>query len=77
MWSIVNPRKVFDYIYQTNTNVSFELISIMRTDKYLSFSETSRNTIESSNLLHIDDTQIKDPNNPANLIEAKIITFVF
>ncbi|MCO5259616.1 MAG: NgoPII family restriction endonuclease [Crocinitomicaceae bacterium] len=76
MWQIQNPRRVFNYLYTSSTN-TFELVAVIPTSKYDSFPTESKNrleTLRNLNLL-IQNVQVKDPNNPANLIEAKLITF--
>lgn len=75
MWQIQNPRRVFNYLHTTGD--TFELVAIIPTNKYNSFSAESKNRIENlQNLnLSIANVQVKDPNNPANLIDAKLIIF--
>jgi hypothetical protein len=56
----------------------FCLICILQSQKYLSFSEESRNEItklNNTNVLEIRDILIKLPNNPAKLLEAKAIIY--
>lgn len=77
MWSIASPFKVFDYIYQRDLTKSFNFACIINQEKYQSFN----NTILIENLIgHIDgfniqDVYIKNPNNPAQLKLAKLISF--
>jgi len=76
MWQIQNPRRVFNYLHTASSNI-FELVAVIPTSKYDSFpteSKTKIETIENPNLT-IQNVQVKDPNNPANLIEAKLIVF--
>lgn len=76
MWQIQNPRRVFNYLHLQSDN-KFELVAIIPTEKYNSFPSDSINKIEklgNENLI-IKNIQVKDPNNPANLIEAKLIVF--
>ena len=75
MWQIQNPRRVFNYLHTTGD--TFELVAVIPTNKYNSFSAESKNRIENlQNLnLSIANVQVKDPNNPANLIDAKLIIF--
>ena len=76
MWQIQNPRRVFNYLHLQSEN-KFELVAIIPTEKYNSFPSDSINKIEklgNENLI-IKNIQVKDPNNPANLIEAKLIVF--
>jgi len=79
MWHINNPIKVFNYITSVDKNMNFNVNAIMLKDKYLSFPEEDRNNIESLNgkLLIIKDVRIKSPNNPADLLDAKLIRMVF
>lgn len=77
MWQIQNPRRVFNYLHTTTD--TFELVAVVPTDKYNSFPIVSKNRIENlgNPNLNISDVQVKDPNNPANLIDAKLIIFKF
>ncbi|MFA5406805.1 MAG: NgoPII family restriction endonuclease [Candidatus Nanoarchaeia archaeon] len=74
MWQIQHPLKVFSDIYDYNKNSEFSLVSIMTQEKYDSFSETIRKKIESHKMIRLSDIKIKDPNNPARLLNAKLIT---
>lgn len=76
MWQIQNPRRVFNYLHTSSSN-TFELVAVIPTSKYDSFPAESKSkleTLEKPNLT-INNVQVKDPNNPANLIEAKLIVF--
>jgi hypothetical protein len=77
MWQIENPRKVFNYLHET-TDKNFELVCIIPTDKYNSFPNESKTKLEgiSENGFSVENKQIKDPNNPAKLIEVKLIKFI-
>lgn len=76
MWSIQNPNRVFSRFAPTINN-SFSLVAIIPTDKYFTFSEESRTEIESITLngFSISDFHVQDPNNPANLIDVKVIKY--
>lgn len=76
MWQIQNPRRVFNYLH-TQTDNKFELVAIVPTSKYNSFPNDSKNRIENlgNPNLTINDVKAKDPNNPANLLDAKLIVF--
>lgn len=76
MWQIQNPRRVFNYLHNQTDN-TFELVAIIPTSKYLTFSAISKNKIEklANQYLTIDDVKVKDPNNPAKLLDAKLIVF--
>jgi hypothetical protein len=75
MWQIQNPRRVFNYLHTTGEE--FELVAVIPSNKYNSFPIDSKNRIENlGNMkLSIADVQVKDPNNPANLIDAKLIVY--
>lgn len=75
MWQIQNPRKVFSYLHTAGN--SFELVAVIPTGKYNSFPEESKSKIENlkNPNLSISDVKVKDPNNPAKLIETKLIVF--
>jgi hypothetical protein len=74
MWQIENPRKVFNYLHET-TDKDFELVCIIPTEKYNSFPNESRSKLEgiNENGFSIEDKQIKNPNNPAKLMDCKLI----
>ena len=77
MWGIENPFTVFKYVYQCNQNNKFNFMCIINTDKFGSFENTSElyELVKTNNKLKIQDVHIKNPNNPAQLREAKLITF--
>ncbi|EMY3555004.1 NgoPII family restriction endonuclease [Flavobacterium psychrophilum] len=77
MWQIQNPRRVFNYLH-VPTNNKFELVSLIPTEKYNSFPIESINKIENlgNENLTIENVNVRDPNNPANLIEVKLIKFI-
>lgn len=77
MWQIENPRKVFNYLHETTTS-DFELICIIPIEKYIGFPIESLTKIEAikMNGFSIEDKKIKDPNNPAQLIDCKLIKFL-
>ena len=77
MWGIENPFTVFDYIYKRNNDNKFNFMCIINADKINSFENIAElYDMERKNRnLSILDVHIKDPNNPAKLKEAKLITF--
>jgi len=76
MWLLKPPVKVFNYIYKYDSELKFQLITIIPTKKYESFSNESRNKIENypGTLINITDIGVKNPNNPVKLIKCKLIT---
>lgn len=77
MWQIQNPRRVFNYLH-AQTNNKFELVSLIPTEKYNSFPIKSISKIENlgNENLTIENVNVCDPNNPAKLIEVKLIKFI-
>lgn len=75
MWIIENPMKVYNDLYHYDQEAKFQLIVLMRKSKYETFSKSDHQAIEQLDGLNIKDIKIEDPNNPANLIDAKLITF--
>jgi hypothetical protein len=52
-------------------------LALLPTSKYNSFPNDSKNRIENlgNPNLTINDVKVKDPNNPANLLDTKLIVF--
>lgn len=78
MWGIENPFTVFDYLFKRDLSKKFNFMCIINEDKW----NTLNNAPELLALLGkidglaITDGQIKSPNNPAQLKNVKLITFV-
>jgi len=75
MWIIENPNKVYNYLYEYDKNATFQLVCLMKKSKYESFSTEDIANIEQIESITIDNVKIKNPNNPANLIDAKLLVF--
>ena len=77
MWSIENPFKVFNYVYNRDFSKSFNFMCIINQEKYESLDNTYllENHLGKLKGFNIQDIKIKDPNNPASLRNAKLITF--
>ena len=75
MWGIENPWKVFDYVYQRDFTKSFNFMCIINETKWNTFTNT--NLIENLNVdgFKIQNVKIKNPDNPAQLVKAKLITY--
>lgn len=78
MWGISHPFNVFDYIHHYNSNSQFELMAIIPLDIFNSFNNKDILIRESQENPHlkISDSQVTDPNNTANMINIKLITYV-
>ena len=77
MWGIENPTKVFNYVYTPNDNADFNFMCIINDTKWKTF-DNKDELITLSKLhahLNISDIKVKDPDNPAKLKPAKMITF--
>jgi len=75
MWHIDNPNKTFKYIYSYDDTKDFQLICLMKKEKYASLLNDDRKLIESIKNIEITDIKIKNPNNPVQLIDAKLLVF--
>lgn len=77
MWGIENPMKVFSYIYQIDDSKSFNFMALINNDKYdtLEYTEELEGLVGRDKGLQIKDVEIKNPDNPAQLKQAKLITF--
>ena len=56
---------------------NFQVICLMKTDKYNSMPQEDRTMVENLNNdnINIQDVMIKNPNNPIQLIDAKLLIF--
>mgnify|MGYP000959716379 CR=1 FL=1 len=77
MWNIENPMKVFEYVYQSDENKEFNFMAIINVNKYNTFSNVGEleKLVGQVDGLNISDVEIKTPDNPAELKQAKLITF--
>lgn len=77
MWGIEHPHRVFNYVTKYDKNKKFSFFALMRTTKYDCFPKVDREAIEAikNKSLLISDIEIKDPDNPAKFIPAKLIQF--
>lgn len=77
MWHIDNPNKIFKYIYEFDEDANFQLICLMKLEKYNSLPQEDRDILENldNDNIFIEDIQIKNPNNPIWLMDAKLLTF--
>ncbi len=79
MWGIENPWTVFNYIYKKDTTKEFNFFALISKEKYIKFSNEDRSNFEKfvndKESLHMDEVKIKNPDNPAKLKEAYLITY--
>lgn len=48
---------------------------IMKAEKYNSFDKEDRDLVENNPFLTVEDIKIKNPDNPADLMDAKLIVY--
>ncbi len=79
MWGIENPWTVFNYIYKKDSKKEFNFFALINKEKYLEFSNEDREEFEvfvkNRDLLHITEVKVKNPDNPAKLNDAYLITY--
>jgi hypothetical protein len=77
MWHIENPTKIFNYLYSYDETKSFQLICLMKKEKYESLPLADRQTIENLNNpnVSVSDVKIKNPNNPVQLMDSVLLLF--
>jgi len=76
MWGIANPWSVFSYIYSRNANKKFNFMCLINEEKWKTFDNINLITNLSKTGFSITDVRIKNPDNPADLRNAKLIQFV-
>jgi hypothetical protein len=74
MWMIENPVKVFSYVNPIDDKKTFCLAALMLKAKFDSFPQEEIDAIKSDNRIQATIAKIKNPNNPAELIDAELIT---
>ncbi|MBR0038978.1 MAG: NgoPII family restriction endonuclease [Lachnospiraceae bacterium] len=77
MWGIENPWKVFKYIYSRKDDCDFNFMCIINDEK-LTKLENYNDLLDLNkkiNSFSIDDVKIKNPDNPAKLVSAKLISY--
>lgn len=79
MWYIQHPLKVFDYIEQIDSkdNNLVTIYALMTLQKYLRFDRDKLIELTSMPEVKIFDKIVKNPNNPANIIDSKLIKICF
>lgn len=76
MWHIDNPSKVFRYVATQHVG-DFSVFALMLESKYASFPQSDRDALEGVSItgFTITKIKIKSPNNPAELLDARFISF--
>lgn len=79
MWGIENPWKAFSYVYKEPPHQNFSFMCIINEEKWNSLANRSEllQLKERVQNLNLADIKIQNPDNPAILRNAKLITFGF
>ena len=77
MWGIENPWRVFDYVYNRDMKKRFNFMCIINNTKWATFDNKNEliKLSEYNRNISISDVRIKNPDNPAQLVDAKLIAF--
>ena len=75
MWGIENPWTVFKYVYQRDVTKDFTFMCIINDEKWGTFDNTHLLTSISNPGFSIKNVCIKNPDNPAKLEKAKLISY--
>lgn len=78
MWGIENPWTVFKYVYERNISKEFNFFAIIKEEKYAEFSTDDRKEFEnfvSNSDINMIKIKVKNPDNPAILNNAYLITY--
>ncbi|MEG2645600.1 MAG: NgoPII family restriction endonuclease [Clostridia bacterium] len=79
MWHIENPMKTFNYIYKNSQSDKFSFMALINNEKYLEFSVADRiefeKMVKENSNISMSEVKIKNPNNPAILKNAYLITY--
>jgi len=76
MWGINTPHKVFGSLTEFNRESIFSAFVLILDDKYKSMPKKDRDEVESNPSIKIKSVEIKSPNNPAEFLSAKILSFI-
>ena len=77
MWLLENPFAVFNYIYEPVHDRRFNLFALVSIEHFEKFSNKNQLLTLMGDVpeLSVVDVKVKNPNNPAQLIDCKKITF--
>lgn len=79
MWSVLHPKKVFEYLPKQENNSKFQSYCVMKSEKFNSFSKVDKDNLlamQSDSFL-IRDLKVKNPNNPSDLLDVKFLEFYY
>ncbi len=73
MWLLRNPNKIFEEYTEYDPKKDLQIFAIMKSSKYCSLPNDDRTILEK--LTRIEDLILPDPNNRAQIINCKLITY--
>ncbi len=79
MWSVFHPARVFSYLPKKKTNSEFDFYCIMKKEKFDEFPDCDKNELFKlkNEMFKMSDLKIKNPNNPASLLDVKFMEFYY
>lgn len=78
MWLIKTPFLHFEYLTKEIVNYTFKLVALIPEYKYKKFENTNEfEKFCKEKGVSISNEEIEDPQNPANFIKSKIITYYY
>ncbi len=77
MWHIFHPNSVFSYISPVIDlkESEFKLMVLMKRSKFDSFPDSDKQQLNGLQGVCVHDIKIKNPNNPVQLMNCKLITY--
>lgn len=75
MWGIENPWSVFDYVYKRDIAKKFTFMCIINDEKWKTFDNIELITNLNVSGFSITNIKVKNPDNPAKLVSAKLVTY--
>ena len=79
MWGNKNPWKAFNDVYHYDDSKEFSFMCIINNEKWSSFTNIEEliELSQSDDRLTISDIQVPNPDNAADLVDAKLISFSY
>ena len=78
MWLIKSPFQQFESLTEDRLDYTFKLVALISSEKYNTFPDVEEfEQFCDENGVDIVDEEIEDPQNPANLIKSKLITYIY
>jgi hypothetical protein len=74
VWIIKNPLKIFSDTFSYDKKQEFTLIALMLKNKFDSFPTKDIDALVKDKQIKIEDVKIKNPNDPQEKLDAKLIT---